>query len=537
MDHVLPEGLLKEDMELLKLMLAEDEALEKKALRFLVKKFYSGTLQIVCEVTNGRDAVDKALELKPDIILMDINMPIIDGLDAGASIKSSCKETKIIIVSAFNYFNYAKKAISLGVSDYLLKPYSNEEFCASIDKVIYKIDEEKSTLSKNKEVYEKYEKYEKSIPLVEKEMVTNIVYGVMLTEEELEEYKRFLDISIKNFCCVIFKTEKSDTISMDNIQRIKKKLKILFSNVIGYVCLNDFVVFLFDDAVDEKILSGRFEKMIHEIKDEYKDSEHAALYFGLGCSNEKVDELYISYTQAKLDVEKTKKIIRGKENDEADSTSIYSLKDKIVSISGEIINEDLEGALNESDNLLSLLINENKLDDSAAIEKMVKKVFKEIINNAIEFLGEEYKELGADSLFEDMPSRYQVTDIKYYEHMIVKNLIRYITIYKKSKNINMVEKVKRYIESNYMKEISLGDMSRYICISSYYLSRIFKKVEGTNFRDYLIKVRMEKAKNILKKEGKSIKEVSIEVGYSNQNYFSNAFKKYTHLSPKEYVNL
>ena len=101
----------------------------------------------------------------------------------------------------------------------------------------------------------------------------------------------------------------------------------------------------------------------------------------------------------------------------------------------------------------------------------------------------------------------------------------------------MVEKVKKYIEQNYMKEISLGDMSEYVSISDYYLSRIFNNVEGINFRDYLIKVRMEKAKNILKKGGKSIKEVSIEVGYSDQNYFSNAFKKYTHLSPKEYMDL
>jgi two-component system response regulator YesN len=99
-----------------------------------------------------------------------------------------------------------------------------------------------------------------------------------------------------------------------------------------------------------------------------------------------------------------------------------------------------------------------------------------------------------------------------------------------------VEKVKKYLASNYMRDISLDDMAEYVSISSYYLSRIFKKVEGINFKDYLIKIRMEKAKNMLRTGDKSVKQVGISVGYSDQDYFSKAFKKYTSFSPREYIS-
>ena len=167
---------------LLKLLIAEDEALERKALRFLLDKYFSESIEVVDEVNNGRDAVDKALLLKPHIILMDIHMPIMDGLEACSLIKNNYKETEFIILTAFNYFDYAKKAIHIGVSDYLLKPFSNDEFVSSLNKVINKINSKNSMVNKNNELKETYKKIS---PYVEKQMVANIAYGVTLTDESI----------------------------------------------------------------------------------------------------------------------------------------------------------------------------------------------------------------------------------------------------------------------------------------------------------------------------------------------------------------
>lgn len=245
-------------------MIVEDEDFERRALKYIIKKYFPQELEIVGEASNGEEAVDKFSNLKPDIILMDINMPIMDGLQASEKIKEINKYVEIIILTAYDYFEYARQGIKVGVSDYLLKPFSNEEFLGSINKIMKRIEDRKID-----------------------------------TEEE-----------------------------------------------------------------------------------------------------------------------------------------------------GESI--------------------------------------------------------------EEVPS------------------------YCNKNNAEIVEAAKKYIQKNYRKEISLEEIANHVAISSFYLSRIFSKSEGITYKDYLIKLRMEKAKQLLKEGKKSIKEISIEVGYVDQNYFSRAFKKYFHKSPKEF---
>ncbi len=137
---------------MLKLMIAEDEALERKALRFLVEKFYGDEIDIVYEAVNGVDAVEKALKYKPDIILMDISMPLMDGLKASSFIKEQSADIEFVILTAYSYFDYAKEAIKLGINDYLLKPVSNEEFCNSINKLLEKIYKRRENTKRLKEL-------------------------------------------------------------------------------------------------------------------------------------------------------------------------------------------------------------------------------------------------------------------------------------------------------------------------------------------------------------------------------------------------
>ena len=101
--------------------------------------------------------------------------------------------------------------------------------------------------------------------------------------------------------------------------------------------------------------------------------------------------------------------------------------------------------------------------------------------------------------------------------------------------MSAVNKAKQYIDENYMKELTLDDVSRVVNISSYYFSKVFKEETGENFIDYLTKLRIEAAKNLLKTTNKSMKEIAVEVGYSDPNYFSRNFKKYTGKTPTEYA--
>lgn len=392
-------------------MIDEDEALERRALKFILNKFYNSTIKVIGEASNGQDAVNKALEYKPDIILMDINMPIINGLKAGEIIKHTLKDTEIIILTAFNYFEYAKSAISIEVSDYLLKPISNKDFCSSIDKIINKINMKKLKNDKNNNINKKYRK---SISFVEKEMITSVVSGKEILEYEFNDYRQILDISNTNNCCIVFEFYTEKVVDENTVKKIKLKFSSIFFHVIGGTYLNEIILFIFDDDLEKKLSSDILKKFICNIEEYFK--EDIKPHIGIGFSSKNFNELYLSYKKAKLSMEEN---------------SLCGL----------------------------------------------------------------------------------------------------------SNNINLVEKVKKYIDENYMRNITLEKAAEYVFISSYYLSRIFRKIEGMNFKDYLIKVRMEKAKKMLVSHRKSIKQISMEVGYSDQNYFSRAFKKYANRSPKEYGRL
>jgi YesN/AraC family two-component response regulator len=516
-------------------MIVEDEALERKALRFLIDKYYKDSIKVVYEASNGKDAVDKASLYNPDIILMDIHMPIMDGLEAATSIKENSRNTEFIILTAFNYFDYAKKAINVGVSDYLLKPFSNEEFCSAVSKLMDKINTKLSDESINKKLKNNYRK---TIPYIEKEMITSIVYGVALSNEHYDEYREMLDITQNKFCSIVFNANNKKAFTESSIYAIKNKLGMLFSKIIGCLCLNDIVLFVFDEDLEGEILGKRFENLLNTLKEDLSVKEEVNIFTGVGHVNEGLNKLYPSYKEAKLSAEK-KEAKNSSNKSEIDNGIKNETDTNIteIAICGRIINEDLDGAILELDNIINNLISNSELKDFSAINKSLLHMFNGIVTNISEFTGGEFKASSINKPLEELMTLKDILAIKHCGNMIIKAIIKFISNYKRSKNIDVVEKAKRYIESNYMKEISLDELSQYVSMSTYYFSRIFSKIEGMSFREYLIKIRMEKAKNLLSHGDKSIKQVALEVGYIDQNYFSKAFKKYTNVSPKEYNKL
>ena len=517
---------------MLKLLIAEDEALERKALRFLLDKYFLESIQVVEEVNNGRDAVSTALLVMPDIILMDIHMPIMDGLEACSRIKIKCSEIEIIILTAFNYFDYAKKAIHIGVSDYLLKPISNEEFVTSLNKVIVKIKSKNSMVVKNNELKDTYNKIS---PYVEKQMVANIAYGVTLTDVQFNEYKNILSIDSVKFCCILFDLEEKRIFNENGIGLIKNKLRALFPKIVGGLCLNHIILFVFDEAVGSKILSRVFDNLLSNLRDEFKLNYDANLSIGVSATNEGLNQLYLSYKEAER-CSAIKENINFQFKSEVIKNS-NNLNEANHSLSGKIINEDLNGAIIELDIILNNLLNKNVSPEFSITKKMIIEILDSIIEDINEFINKDFKRLSKEKILSELIDLREISDLKNCVNMVLKNFINYISSYKRSKNIDLLEKVKNYIETNYMNDISLDNLAQYVSISSFYLSRIFSKAYGMNIKEYIIKIRMEKAKSMLLEGSKSVKQIAREVGYLDQNYFSKAFKKYTNISPKEYCNL
>jgi two-component system response regulator YesN len=512
---------------LIKLLIADDEAMERKALKFLLEKFYKDRVEIVDEANNGKAAVERAILYKPDIVLMDIKMPLMDGLEASSKIKADNAETEIIIFTAYSDFEYAKRAIGIGVNSYLLKPCSREEFKEAMDKTILKIE---TASSKETEAKELKENYQKAIPYIEKQMIVNIVYGITLTNEQIEEYKNILGIHGLKFCCILLNFKDIKIVSEKFVQFIKNGLGIMFPKIVSGVCLHDIVFFIFDEDIENKVFSRRFEEIVYNLKNHFTNKEALDLNVGISSLDKDFNKLYKSYLEAKkaCELEDTKKFPSKLPMPE------IKLDENNHKICGRIINEDLEGAIVELDIIFNNVFNQAAQVQLRTVSKILSDTMDNIIEDINEFTGTDFKNFNKENSLKNLEELKNSFDLRNGCIIIIKQLIKYISGYKRIKNIDVVEKTKKYIALNYMKDLSLDLLAKQVSLSSFYLSRIFTKIEGSSIKEYIIKVRMEKAKAMLSEGNKTIKQIGIEVGYSDPNYFSKAFKKYTQVSPKEY---
>lgn len=142
---------------MMKLLIADDEYLVIDSLKYMVEKF-ARDIEVVGTAKSGREAIEKAMELKPDIIFMDIHMPGIDGMEAIKQIKAINSDIVFVIITAYEYFNYAKEAINLGVHDYLLKPINRGKVVEALDGICAEISSKREAVQREMLLKEKMNK-------------------------------------------------------------------------------------------------------------------------------------------------------------------------------------------------------------------------------------------------------------------------------------------------------------------------------------------------------------------------------------------
>lgn len=149
-----------------RLLIADDEALEREGLEWIAQRMMPDQFEII-HAENGRTAIERAEELRPHIVLMDVNMPGIQGLDALKEIKRLLPETKMVLVTAYDYFSYAKEALTLGVKEYIVKPARREQVVQTLQQLVQELDQEKIKRTEDLRLRDKVSQLQ---PLVENEL-------------------------------------------------------------------------------------------------------------------------------------------------------------------------------------------------------------------------------------------------------------------------------------------------------------------------------------------------------------------------------
>jgi len=532
---------------MLKMIIADDEEIERIGLKRNLPWSELG-IELIGTYENGKDAFEAICTEVPDILLTDIRMPVMDGLELAGKVRGCFSNVKIVFLSGYDDFNYAKKAIDLNACRYILKPFEKDELIEIIREIAVKCEEEKRNEFEQQNLKQKLAE---SLPLLKEKFYTDLLSGVYEDEEIIKKRVEFLGvplpiegtyivdlIEIDNFCSLVEKNGESYV----------KVFPVYFCEMVRR-CISDYteiciilseavyaVIFPFSDK--NSAFSTNYtlmDKLQKEINRYFKTS----ITIGIGKQCHLLRSIANSYKQSK-EAAKYKFIVGLNQiiyYDDIGERDILELDGIVESSKNKLVSAlsigNIDGVNGQIDIIYDALL-DKKIDTqyiqniSIDIINSVSKVVlrynidvEAIFGAEVNLIG---KLLGFDTIFD---IRLRMKDML----MVITEHIRSRC---SSKNRKVIEKITDIIQKRYAEDLAVADIVSEVFLSAGYASSLFKKETGESITDYLIRTRIEKAKQMLSTPGIKVYEVSEQVGYSNYAYFSALFKKMEGISPKEY---
>lgn len=531
---------------MIKLMIVDDEQIVRDGIKFILEKTFSDTIEIVYSAKSGREAIESYEEYRPQIILMDIQMPGINGIDAIKEIKLMNSHVKVVIISAYEQFEYAKSAVELGVSEYILKPINKVRLETILHQLIQEIEKERE--QKIKEI-ETQEKMDKILPVLE----FGYIYSILMNDDyqkESGDYYSLLNIQKEyGYMMVIEFGEGSAPKNLENrigsgvksdsqYQLIRQTIKYKCKSIVGPLMVNRLVVLVYDDLVsseyEERVRSIELAENIRERLEELLDTH---VYIGIG-SCYKYYRFHMSYQEALKAISQ----MSGENVLHIKDATTRPVHEKDYSFSKIKNDQDMmikvleDGNVKEVEERLQNIFTKLFRDYSDDLElirtcmmELMVLVFTSGYRNGIY----EENHVSTDYIHE-IRQFTNAFDLKNYCVTKTLEIATHIQSLKKTKVSVIIRDAMEYINANYEKDLRLKDIAEVVSISPQYFSKIFKDELGYNFIDYLTHVRMQVAKEMLKEGKSSIKEISFLIGYNDPNYFSRLFKKVEGISPTDF---
>jgi two-component system response regulator YesN len=533
---------------MLKIFLVEDEFVVREGIKSNINWAENG-FDFCGDAADGELAYPLIKSKQPDIIITDIRMPFMNGLELSRLIKKELPQSKIIILSGHEEFSYAQEAIKIGVTEYLLKPIDSTELIKTIKHVAQQIILERM----RKENFERYKReMEENETSMKRELFNGMIEGSLSIAEILEHGKKLgLELSAQYYRIVLFKYSTSGDESYSSEL-------LTLSNELKHINKHYTAIIIFDRGIEGSalLIKGNSPDQLEAICKEYLIEIKAVFarypsvrYFGgIGSMVGRLTHLSQSFESA------------------ARAFSYRFLLDENAIISCDELST---GNFDEGFSPLICASELNGLEfkkadaflrsgDVGEIAFFVEGFLKSVGSTSHKsFLLKQYilmdvyitvltflKEIGAENVsleepFTDSGQMYEkVKDFQKAKDYIIRILATAIEqrdAIRTRHYHRMIEQAKEYINKHYADEnISLNETAAYLNISPSYFSAVFSRETGKSFIRYLTDVRMKKAKELLKCTDLRCSDISIAVGYKDPHYFSYLFKKLQSCSPMQY---
>lgn len=537
-------------MNEIKVFLVEDEMVIRRGIKNSIDWEKEG--YIFCgEASDGELAYPMIIKEKPDILITDIRMPFMDGLELCKLVKKELPNIKILILSGYDEFDYAKEAIRLGVTEYLLKPISSGKLLEALNGVSESIRREKE----DKDLVRKYmEEMRENTEHEKQKFFEQMIAGNLSMADALETGKKYeMNLSAGMYNLLLFRftlgeeNRKSGELLGEAeyaIEKLTERLEYVFEFQRG---VEGWAFLLMAD--NEEQMSERVKELSKDLEEIMKNYSTIAYFGGIGQPVARLRELEESFREAeralaaRFTMELNRIIsvedIRMAQNvdtlDDIEITSFGEIE-KTRTMLEKFLNN---GAEDEIDEFVDVYINELPEENLKSVlmrQYIIMDAYIVMMSFCEKIEGIEGEmQAQSEELKNSMKTIQTLEEIKNYIRMLLKKIIGVRDTISGRRYSDIIEIAKDQIRKTYMSdEISLNTIAAEVGMSPSYFSSTFSKEMGKTFVEYLTEIRMDRAKELLMCSSMKTSEIGYEVGYKDPHYFSYIFKKTQNCTPKEF---
>lgn len=527
-------------MERYKVILVDDEA---EVIDMIEKKIHWNDLgfEVAGSATNGVKALELVEKLQPDVVLTDIKMPYMDGLELSRRLNREYPNIYIMLCTGFDEFEYAKEAVHLEIKEYMLKPVNATELSESLTNLKHTLDREREEKLNVKKLNDYFQEV---LPKLQSNFFISLIEGRV----EKRDYERFLqayqvDMKGPLFGCVIFHTSENHVpegmnpllLSMSVEREIKQRLMDQW-NCQEFIYMGNTLLILELDAEDEitQITDAcdRFCRWAYRIMG-------AVVTAGIGTVCDSLYEISLSYERAR----------------EAVSYRVLYGTKRAINI-GEIVPKEQIKPVQSEESRMQTLFRAIRIGDSAEIERAahgeMEKLHKntetmsqynlatmEIVSGFFKFCTDnslDFNKISGNmqNIYEKV-SQMDESSLTAWIVQMSKTISERLKCARNSSARRLIVEAQNIVKERYMEaDISLDEVCAVLGVSNSYFSSVFKKEAGKSFISYLTDYRMDIAAEMILNTDEKSYTIAEKVGYLDANYFSYVFKKKFGVSPSKY---
>ena len=531
----------------IKVFLVEDEMVIRNGIVKSINWEKEG-YRLVGEASDGELAYPMILKEKPDILLTDIKMPFMDGLELSRLVKQELPDTKILIFSGYDEFEYAKEAIRIGVTEYLLKPVSSAQLLEVMRRISKQIEQDRE----EREMLRQYqEDMKENVERERQNFFSHVIRGEVSIGEAVKNGKKYgMDLSAGFYSIILFKifSTPEENIVSEHIWKICEKIETKVDEIpYAYYFQRGIDGWVFLLTAESKEQMEERQKNLCGCLAEIMKNERKVEYFGgIGKPVERIRNLGQSFRDAeRIFAERftrqSNQFLSGFEKMDVYKDDEFQIKDlgdvgKLREMIEKFLNNGTKEELEEFMDTYFIRMKEDKLQSTLMRQYIIMDIYIVIMSfcEKIDAVNHDYQQ-ETEKLKSTIQNMNSVSEIRSYITYMLNQAIELRDSISKKRYADIIKAAEKMISEHYMsEEISLNSVADSVGMSPSYFSSVFSKESGKTFVEFLTETRMEKAKELLMCSALKTSEIGYEVGYKDPHYFSYIFKKTQGCSPKDY---